>query len=48
MTNQEKINEFILKHCENCDNKNTEKRKSTMHRRKKYKVIILKIHKTVE
>ena len=34
MTNQEKINEFILKHCENCD-KNTEKCKITINRKGK-------------
>ena len=33
MTNQEKINEFILKHCENCANKNTEKCKITINRK---------------
>ena len=35
MTNQEKINEFILKHCENCDNKNTKKCKITINRKGK-------------
>lgn len=33
MTNKEKIDEFILNHCKNCINKNTNKCRITINRK---------------